>query len=438
MYGLTHSRIILRLCIGLGWILVAFTASGALAITRVQIMSDAINTIVDQSIPIAVAARDIDRQLALQQLVQDDATAFNDRQLRERARADHAQLLADFRVIAAHDAGFPTIRALTEQRVQPPALALDAEVQVVVTWAEDNIARLSGSPDQARRLTLCPPPALGSGPPPGDCMVPPRSLRNGMVPGSPTLNQYQAAMRALDAAVVAMQVTTKQTSDNARSAAVITIAACLVVGMIVVGLLGFRLARVIGETNTQLMNLATRDPLTGAYNQRTLVETLDRTLTYGARYGSSFSILFLDIDHFKVLNDTQGHPAGDAALKAFAAYVTALVRGVDTVGRWGGEEFMVILPETDGQTAIATAERMRATIAAYPFEAAHGAHITCSIGVASYPGDGEDRDTLVGTADRALYTAKRLGRNRVCGTNEPEAVVLPLLEHDRARNVPAF
>jgi diguanylate cyclase (GGDEF)-like protein len=219
---------------------------------------------------------------------------------------------------------------------------------------------------------------------------------------------------------------------------VITIAACLAVGMFVVGLLGFRLARVIGETNAQLMNLATRDPLTGAYNQRTLVETLDRTLSYGARYGSPCAILFLDIDHFKALNDTHGHPAGDAALKAFAGSVTALVRGVDTAGRWGGEEFMVILPETDGQTAMAAAERMRATIAAYRFEAAHGAHITCSIGVASYPVDGDTRDTLVAAADRALYTAKRLGRNRVCGSNEPEALVLPLPVHDRARTVAAF
>jgi diguanylate cyclase (GGDEF)-like protein len=420
MFGLTNSRIVLRLCIGLGWILVAFAASGALAITRVQIMSDGINTIVDQAIPIASAARDIDRQMALQQLVQDDATAFNDRQLRQRAAADHAQLLADFRSIDAHDAAFPTIRAVTEQRVQPPVLALDRAVEGVVTWAEDTIARQSASPGQVMQLAICRRPLPGS-PPPANCVLPPRSFRNSMVPDNPALSRYHAAMQALNAAVVAMQVSTKQTSDNARSAAILTIVACLVVGIVVVGLLGFWLARVIGKTNAQLLNLATRDPLTGVYNQRTLVDTLDRMISYAARYGSPFSILFLDIDHFKALNDTHGHPAGDTALRVFAGSVTALTRSVDTVGRWGGEEFMVILPETDGQTAKAAAERTRAMLAVYPCDAAQGTPITCSIGVASYPVDGTSRDTLVDAADRALYMAKRLGRNRVCLATEPEA-----------------
>jgi diguanylate cyclase (GGDEF)-like protein len=429
MRGLKHIGIIPRLCIGLGWILIAFVASGALAITRVQIMSEAVDTIVNQSIPLTVAAHDIDRQLALQQLVQDDATAFNDRQLRARAFADHAQLLSDFRVIAAHDASFPAIRTLTEQGVQPPALALDAEVQVVVTWAEGNIARLGDAPDRARRLRLCPPPSLGRAPapppvgaqPPAGCMIPPRSLRNGMVPGSPALGRYHTAMRALNVAVTAMQATTKRTSDAARSAAIFTIALSLVVGVVVIGLLGFRLARVIGETNARLMALATRDPLTGQYNQRTLVETLDRTLAHANRYGTPCAILFLDIDHFKALNDTHGHPAGDAALKWFACSIAARVRGVDMVGRWGGEEFMAIFPETDGATALAAAERMRAAIATTPFDAVHGAHITCSIGVASYPDDGESRETLIAAADLALYRAKRQGRNQVCRANDPQA-----------------
>ncbi len=438
MRGPKHTRIIPRLCVGLGWILIAFVASGSLAITRVQIMSNAIDTIVNQSIPLTVAARDIDRQLALQQLVQDDATAFNDRQLSARAQADHMHLLHDFAVIAAHDAAFP---ALMEQRVQPPALALDAEVRVVVTWSKENITRLSTASDRAQRLRLCPPPApAGAGPQPGappppDCIRPPRSFLNGMVAGSPNLSRYRAAMGALNAALVRMQATTKQISDDARSAAIITIAVSLVVGIVVVGLLGFRLARVIGETNAQLMALATRDPLTGQYNQRTLVETLDRTLAHANRYGASCAILFLDIDHFKALNDTHGHLAGDAALKAFAGAIAARVRGVDTVGRWGGEEFLAILPQTDGVTALASAERIRTAIAAHPFDAVHGAQITCSIGVASYPRDGGSRETLIAAADRALYSAKRQGRNRVCLADDPAAAGSPAPADDRARDV---
>jgi diguanylate cyclase (GGDEF)-like protein len=437
MRGLKHIGIIPRLCIGLGWILIAFVASGALAITRVQIMSEAVDTIVNQSIPITVAAHDIDRQLALQQLVQDDATAFNDQQLRARALADHAQLLRDFRAIAAHDASFPAIRRLAARRVQPQALALDAEVRVVVTWAEDTIARFSSAPDRTQRLRLCPPPALVGAQPPTGCMVPPRSLRNGMVPDSPTLARYRTAMRALNAAVTAMQATTKNTSDQARSTAIFTLAVALVVGIVVIGLLGFRLARVIGETNARLTTLATRDPLTGQYNQRTLVETLDRTLAHANRYGTPCAILFLDIDHFKALNDTHGHPVGDAALKAFACSIVARVRGVDTVGRWGGEEFMAVLPETDGATALAAAERMRAAIAATPFAAVRGASITCSIGVASYPDDGESRETLIAAADRALYTAKRLGRNQVCLAGDPAASCsTPVHDHSH-KPVPA-
>jgi len=437
MRGLNQPRIIPRLCIGLGWILIAFVASGALAITRVQVMSDAINKVIDQSIPISTAARDIDRQLDLLQLVQDDATAFQDSQLSARAAAANAQLLADFRIIAAHDAGFPAIHTLMERNVRPLAMALDTEVFVAVKWALNQIAHLSATPDQAQQLRLCKPPQGGApqpqdgAPPPqggaspsGPCVYPPPSMANGMVPGSPTLDRYHAAMQALAVEVAVMQAATRRTSSDARSTAIITIVVCLGVGIVVVILLGLQLARAILAANTQLLTLATRDPLTGLYNQRRLVEALDRALASASRHGTPCSILFFDIDHFKALNDTYGHPAGDTALKGFADCVAAQVRSVDIFGRWGGEEFMAILPTSDSTTAFTAAERIRAAVAAYRFDAGYGGHITCSIGVASYKDDGESRNDLIAAADRALYTAKRLGRNGTCRASDPAAGIL--------------
>src|SRR5205807_1782893 len=109
-----------------------------------------------------------------------------------------------------------------------------------------------------------------------NCIRPPHSLANGMVPGSPVFARYQAAMRALYAAVSTMQNSTERTSSDAQSTAIVTIVGCLLVGVLVVGVLGIRLARAVLTNNTRLLALATRDPLTGQYNQRTLVARLDR------------------------------------------------------------------------------------------------------------------------------------------------------------------
>jgi diguanylate cyclase (GGDEF)-like protein len=412
MHGPERSRILLRICTGLGAMLVAFIALGLLAISQIQTMGAATTTIVDRSIPITTAARDIDHQLALEQLVQDNALAFQDLQLRVRYEQAHALLFVDFRVIAAHDASFPAIRRLMTQQIQPTVMALDAQVQVVVTWSQAHIAGLGGKPDPALYIHLCPPPPPPGTPRPTDCVLPPPSLRQGMVPDSPVFARYQDAMRTLYAAVAAMQHTTERTSSRAQSMAIWTIMGCLVVGVLVVGALGFRLVRAILAANARLVTLATRDPLTGQFNQRALVETLERTLSRASRYGTPCAILFLDIDHFKALNDTYGHPAGDAALRAFAGYLAAHVRSVDTVGRWGGEEFMVILPEIDGTAALMAADRLRAAIAAYRFDESYGGHLTCSIGVAGYPDDAGTREELIAAADAALYTAKGQGRNQ--------------------------
>jgi diguanylate cyclase (GGDEF)-like protein len=133
--------------------------------------------------------------------------------------------------------------------------------------------------------------------------------------------------------------------------------------------------------------------------------------------------VFLDLDHFKAINDTLGHGAGDNALQETGEVIKSSVRAIDTVGRWGGEEFVALLPDTDPAAALVAAERIRAAIAAHRYDSVHGARLTCSVGVATRPDDGTDRDSLLASADRAMYAAKHLGRNRVIAAgDEPRAL----------------
>ena len=159
--------------------------------------------------------------------------------------------------------------------------------------------------------------------------------------------------------------------------------------------------------------LAIRDELTAAFNRRFLIDTLARERSRAERTHEAFSICLADLDHFKAINDTLGHAAGDSVLKHFAALAPRGLRGIDTFGRFGGEEFLLVLPGTDRQGALAVAERVRAATEAsalpdLPFER----RITISIGVATYE-RGEEVSTLLARADQALYQAKNAGRNRV-------------------------
>ena len=159
--------------------------------------------------------------------------------------------------------------------------------------------------------------------------------------------------------------------------------------------------------------LAIRDELTAAFNRRFLIDTLARERSRAERTHEPFSICLADLDHFKTINDTLGHAAGDSVLKHFAALAPRGLRGIDTFGRFGGEEFLLVLPGTDRQGAVAVAERVRAATEAsvlpdLPFER----RITISIGVATYV-PGEEVAALLARADKALYQAKNAGRNRV-------------------------
>lgn len=157
------------------------------------------------------------------------------------------------------------------------------------------------------------------------------------------------------------------------------------------------------------------DPLTGLFNRRYMDETLGRELSRAARKSMPLSCVMLDVDHFKTINDTYGHEAGDAVLHSIAQRLKANVREGDLVCRFGGEELVLIMPECDKQDALDRAEKIR--VALNSFDVVHGdkhvGRISASFGVASFPQDGKDAPALLEAADKAMYNAKNNGRNRV-------------------------
>lgn len=164
-----------------------------------------------------------------------------------------------------------------------------------------------------------------------------------------------------------------------------------------------------------------KDPLTGLYNRRYLSEMLEREVRRSIRSEQSLGFLLLDLDHFKSFNDTYGHDAGDAVLREAASFLSKSVRGEDIVCRFGGEEFVIILPTADLNAALARAERIRAKL--HDLAVLHHGQslgmITVSIGVAALPLHGTSPAELIAAADAALYRAKREGRDRVVSAEMP-------------------
>lgn len=166
----------------------------------------------------------------------------------------------------------------------------------------------------------------------------------------------------------------------------------------------------------QTMDMAMRDGLTGLLNHRRLYERLKEEVSRSSRYHHPMTLLMIDVDYFKRYNDTYGHQQGDELLRILAKILQHNVRQSDIVGRYGGEEFAIILPETDKESAVTLAQRLCEVVASTPFPGyPGGAPVRCtiSIGVASYPDDGLTVSDLVAAADTALYRAKRFGKNRV-------------------------
>src|SRR3569623_1056695 len=165
----------------------------------------------------------------------------------------------------------------------------------------------------------------------------------------------------------------------------------------------------------ELARQARGDVLTGLNYRRHFFELAERELARSKRHAQGFSILMLDVDHFKAVNDTYGHDAGDEVLRRLSEVCIETLREIDIVGRIGGEEFAVLLPETAGVRAVDAAERLRLAIAAAAVPArGESVHFTVSIGVTSFTPDDEQADTLLERADAAMYRAKRAGLNRVC------------------------
>ena len=165
----------------------------------------------------------------------------------------------------------------------------------------------------------------------------------------------------------------------------------------------------------ELRRLASIDELTGVANRRWFTAMASRELERCRRFNHQLALLMIDVDHFKRVNDTHGHAVGDEVLKAFTRVLEGNLRSVDLLGRLGGEEFAVVLPESDHNAATHTAERLRAAVEslAFPFEDGTTLKITTSVGISILGTAGETLDSLLARADTALYTAKREGRNRV-------------------------
>lgn len=170
------------------------------------------------------------------------------------------------------------------------------------------------------------------------------------------------------------------------------------------------------QADRELKQLAQTDFLTNLANRRHFMELAEQELSRTLRYGGPLSVLMMDLDHFKNINDTYGHTIGDLVLQKFGGLVRQTLRDVDAVGRVGGEEFAIVLPQTDAEHALEVAERLCRLTADTEVALDQGRplHFTVSVGVTTLAGSGNNIDTLLSQADQALYEAKNSGRNRVC------------------------
>jgi diguanylate cyclase (GGDEF)-like protein len=177
------------------------------------------------------------------------------------------------------------------------------------------------------------------------------------------------------------------------------------------------------QLREKLRSQSIRDPLTGLFNRRFMLESLDREMIRARRKNRALSVLFIDIDHFKQFNDTFGHDAGDHVLQSFAELLNRFFRGDDVACRWGGEEFAVILPEAHSDDATARANSLRAEVKqlGLQYRGTRLASITLSIGVATFPENGSTSEDLIRIADQCLYKSKSAGRDCVTISNPVEA-----------------
>lgn len=175
-----------------------------------------------------------------------------------------------------------------------------------------------------------------------------------------------------------------------------------------------KLTEELNEANKKLEVFANTDSLTSLFNRRAFIESLDKEIKRNLRGGGNFCFAIMDLDHFKQVNDTYGHQVGDEALMVFSQILSNQCRSTDVAGRWGGEEFVVLLAETDLKGAVVFLERIRSITEATVIPSRPECKISVSIGVISYDGIEKNPGKLVSKADKALYQAKETGRNKIC------------------------
>lgn len=208
--------------------------------------------------------------------------------------------------------------------------------------------------------------------------------------------EFSSVAVVVGAVVIFFSVYVARTTESARLAAFVN-------------------GRELDRRNQALAELSSIDPLTKLLNRRTLEEHLVRHFEMFTRYGLGFSIIFLDIDHFKSINDSYGHDVGDEVLRFIAGVLRDALRATDEVARYGGEEFVVVMPHTDADGAYEVAQRLRATIEA-GMVGSQGIHCTASLGVSEVLQHDRSFGAVMHRADQALYVAKRRGRNEVVAT----------------------
>ncbi|MDQ6958346.1 MAG: GGDEF domain-containing protein [Mariprofundaceae bacterium] len=236
--------------------------------------------------------------------------------------------------------------------------------------------------------------------------------------GIPTYHDIEGAIKNC-APCIAFNLTGNEMVEDVA-------AGILGVGGIIGGLeakLILKMVNRLKDAKEKLLFEATHDPLTGAYNRRHILAAMNEGIAQSRRYGFPYSVVLIDLDHFKSVNDTHGHPAGDAVLKSVVNTLQSNIRDVDILGRWGGEEFLVLLPHTPEAQAIIAAKKWLANVAAGSVALPDDSHIfvSFSAGVAEFsPGDANtsvetEAENLIRIADKYLYQAKEAGRNCIAG-----------------------
>jgi diguanylate cyclase (GGDEF)-like protein len=203
---------------------------------------------------------------------------------------------------------------------------------------------------------------------------------------------------------------------------------------------GMVVSRVQSRTREAAIRLSTVDSLTDLYNRAFFFNAVDREIQRGKRYRRGFCLLMMDLDGLKSINDRFGHYEGDVVLRGVAQLIRAGLRGIDIAARYGGDEFVAMLPETDQDGAYVVAEKIRQTASEMVVEAGgHQISTSLSIGVVSYPEDGQTADELMIAADEAMYSSKRLGKNRVVGyASTGESSDTPPAPYRPAVSTPGF